>query len=135
LQNTLPRDRSYLTIYEDIDILLDVFPWNGHATTCESILMGVPVITLVGDRHAGRLSAGVLACIGMAEWLATDREGYVAQAVRWSSSLEELNGLRSLLRPRLLASPLCDAKSFTRSLEDAYRWMWRRWCQSVGAVP
>jgi predicted O-linked N-acetylglucosamine transferase (SPINDLY family) len=126
----LPAGRSHLSVYDDIDILLDVFPWNGHVTTCQAVWMGVPVISVRGHTHAGRLSASVLSRVGLEDWIASNFEHYVEEAVRRAADLDFLARLRSELRPRMQASSLCDGRSFTRNLEAAYRTMWRRWCDA-----
>lgn len=128
LESQLPEGRHYLDLYGRIDLLLDVFPWNGHVTTCESLWMGVPVVTLRGNRHAGRLSATVLSALGLTDLVADTPLDYVATAARWAADRDRLVSLRKELRPRMRSSALCDGRSFTRGLEAAYRQLWRRWC-------
>jgi predicted O-linked N-acetylglucosamine transferase (SPINDLY family) len=117
---------NFLQVYHAVDIALDVFPWNGHATACESLWMGVPVLTLAGNRHAARMVASVLTQLGITDWIARTPEEYTAKAACWSGRIDELAALRSSLRERMRISPLCDGQRFTRELEAAYRQMWRR---------
>ncbi len=123
-----PMGARHLDAYAEIDVLLDPFPWGGHATACEALWMGVPVLTLRGDRHAGRMVASVLSCLGLNDWVSETPEEYVARAVQAAGEPEELARLREGLRERVRQSALCDAESFTRQLEAAYRGMWRQWC-------
>jgi len=118
---------GYLGIFEEIDVSLDSFPYTGGVTTCESLWMGVPVLSLRGVRPAGRNSAALLARVGLADWAVETPEQYLALGVRVANDLDRLAQLRSELRDRMAAT-LCDARRFTRELEDAYRTMWRRWC-------
>lgn len=90
--------------------------------------MGVPLITLRGDRFAGRAGVSFLATLGLPELIADGPADYVAKAVGLARDLPRLADLRAGLRPRLLQSPLCDAAGFARDLEAAYRQMWRAWC-------
>jgi predicted O-linked N-acetylglucosamine transferase (SPINDLY family) len=90
--------------------------------------MGVPVLTLYGDRYATRLAASVLAAVGLEDWIARSPDEFVERGVRLANALDELAGLRSALRERMATSLLCDAPAFVRRLEQAYRDMWRRWC-------
>ena len=120
-----------LAAYNQVDIGLDPFPFNGGTTTVEALWMGVPVISLKGDRFAGHVSESILAATGLAEWVAESEEAYVAKAAGWAADLPKLAELRKTLRQRLLSSPLCDGKGFTRGLEAAYREMWRNWCSGV----
>jgi predicted O-linked N-acetylglucosamine transferase (SPINDLY family) len=117
-----------LRVYDDIDVLLDPFPWNGHTTACESLWMGVPVIAWRGGRHSARMAASVLSAVGLPELIAETPDDYVRIAVRLAGSLTELAALRRQLRGKVLDSPLCDGVGFTRKLEEAYRRMWQRWC-------
>jgi len=118
---------GYLGIYGEIDVSLDTFPCTGGVTTCESLWMGAPVLSLRGVRPAARNSAALLARVGLDDWAVDTPQQYVAWAVRWASDVDRLATLRSELRDRAAAA-LCDAPHFTRTLEDAYRTMWRQWC-------
>jgi protein O-GlcNAc transferase len=118
---------GYLKIYEEIDIGLDTLPCSGGVTTCESLWMGVPVLTLCGIRPAGRNSAAILSRVGLGDWVAQTPEQLLALAQHQTSDLDRLTQLRNGLRDRVTAT-LGDAQRFTRELEEAYRSMWRRWC-------
>jgi protein O-GlcNAc transferase len=124
---TLGGDKHW-PIYSEIDISLDAFPWCGHTTACESLWMGVPIVTLYGDRHAGRMVASVLTSLGMTDWIARTPDDYVALAVRMAHDRQRLTELRANLRQRMRESPLCDGQTFTRGMEAAYREMWKEWC-------
>jgi protein O-GlcNAc transferase len=121
-------DETHLTLYNRVDIALDPFPYNGTTTTCEALWMGVPVVTLRGDRHAGRVGASLLTQVGSTDLVADSIEAYVETAVALASDPARLAGLRQSLRSRMAASPLCDAPAFARKVEAAYRTMWQRWC-------
>ncbi|HQY70226.1 MAG TPA: SEC-C metal-binding domain-containing protein [Pseudomonadales bacterium] len=125
--------REALEQYGDVDIGLDTFPWNGGLTTCESLLMGVPVIALAGDRIISRQSAAMMHALGLDDFVADDRDQYVDIARRWSASTGALEQLRRELRQRLLASPLGDGKRYAAAVEQIYASTWRAWCE--GAQP
>jgi predicted O-linked N-acetylglucosamine transferase (SPINDLY family) len=116
---------GYLGIFNEIDVSLDAFPCTGGVTTCESLWMGVPVITLCGDRPASRNSAALLARAGLSDWIAQTSEQYVNLAAALPNDLDKLAQLRAELRKRV-AETLCDARRFTQSLEEAYRQMWQQ---------
>jgi len=97
--------------------------------------MGVPVVTLRGDRHAGRVGASLLTQIGLSDLIADSTEAYMETAVALAGDLARLADLRQSLRPRMAAPPLCDASAFARKVEAAYRTMWRRWCGTPAAAP
>ncbi|MBL8830324.1 MAG: tetratricopeptide repeat protein, partial [Planctomycetaceae bacterium] len=68
---THPAESStHLGVYGRVDLTLDVFPWSGHTTACEALWMGVPIVTLCGRRHAGRMVSSVLTCLGRPDWIA-----------------------------------------------------------------
>jgi predicted O-linked N-acetylglucosamine transferase (SPINDLY family) len=124
---------EHLKTYSRIDVALDTFPYNGATTTCEALWMGVPVVTLAGASHAGRVGASILTAAGAAELVAPDLDAYVTRAVSLANDTARLEEYRINLRAQLQSSPLCDADGFTRRLERAYRDMWRAYCESPKA--
>jgi len=116
--------REHLQLYQDIDLALDPFPYNGTATTCEALWMGVPVLSLAGARHSARVGLSLLSLVGHPELVASSVDDHVAMAVALARDPERLASLRGSLRDEMRASPLCDAPRFARSVEDAYRRMW-----------
>jgi predicted O-linked N-acetylglucosamine transferase (SPINDLY family) len=129
LMGHAPTREEHLALYDRVDIGLDTFPYNGTTTTCEALWMGVPVLAVAGDRHAGRVGESLLKCIGLDRWVAGDAGQYVTMARELSSNTAGLKHLRESLRKRLVESPLCDRDAFARKMEDAYSVMWRRWCE------
>jgi protein O-GlcNAc transferase len=126
----LPNATAHLAFYHQVDIALDPFPYNGTTTTCEALWMGVPVVTLRGDRHAGRVGASLLTQIGLTDLIANSVEEYLEIAVALARNPERLSDLRRVLRSRMAASPLCDGPAFARKMESAFRTMWQYWCES-----
>jgi protein O-GlcNAc transferase len=114
---------GYLGVYGEIDVGLDTFPCSGGVSTCESLWMGVPVISLCGVRPASRNSTAILTRAGLADWAADTPAQFVAKALKAANDLNGLSRLRTQLRAQITVR-LCDAKKFTRVLEDAYRAMW-----------
>jgi predicted O-linked N-acetylglucosamine transferase (SPINDLY family) len=121
---------AHLGSYSEIDIALDPFPYNGTTNTCEAMWMGVPVVSLIGDRHSARVGFDLLSQVDLAELAAPDIDSYIAIAVALANDLPRLQRLRGELRERMRASPLCDAPRFARAFEAALRAMWRQWCRS-----
>jgi predicted O-linked N-acetylglucosamine transferase (SPINDLY family) len=124
-----PR-RAYMELYHRIDIGLDTFPYNGHTTSLDSLWMGVPVVTLVGQTAVARAGWCQLSNLGLIELAAHTPEQYVQIAVELAGDLPRLAEMRSTLRRRMEQSPLMDAPAFARDIEAAYRRMWRTWCES-----
>jgi len=107
--------------YGDVDIALDPFPFSGGMTSCEALWMGVPVLTLLGDKPAGRQTAGFLRTIGLTEWVALTEEQFVSRAIHAASNPEGLKAIRYGLRDRMTVSTLCDGVRFTQNLESIFR--------------
>ena len=120
--------RRFLAEYNQIDIVLDPFPYSGGLTTCEALWMGVPTVSVPGETFAARHSVSHLSNAGLADWVAADLAGYVDLAVARASDTRALAELRGGMRARVKASPLCDAPRFGRNLGAALRHAWVAWC-------
>ena len=117
---------QHLAAYGGVDIMLDTFPQNGGVTTWESLWMGVPVVAMLGNKLASRISAAVLSALALTEWVAENEEGYFRIAVEKGSDPESLRRFRTGIRSRILASPAGNPDLYTRAVEAAYRAMWRK---------
>ena len=129
LRPGIPDVTGHLASYSEVDIALDPFPYNGTTTSCESLWMGLPLITLLGDRHSARVGASILHRLDLGELVAGTAEAYVAKAVELAGDPARLADLRAGMRQRMRASPLMDGPGFARDVEAAYRQMWRDWCE------
>ena len=125
LEGPVLDNAEHLAAYQRIDIALDSFPYPGITTTVESLWMGVPVLTLSGERFLSRQGVGLLMNAGLPDWIATDANDYVARASACASDLDRLARLRQDLREQVLASPIFDAARFARRFETALWEMWR----------
>jgi FkbM family methyltransferase len=121
---TLAED--YFALYHRIDIHLDTFPYNGCTTTCDALWMGVPVLTLAGDRKIQRMGNSLLQAIGLGDWIAHSPEEYVNKAITFAQDLEAIAQLRTSLRERFQKSQLGDIEGLTLALENAYQQMWKK---------
>jgi predicted O-linked N-acetylglucosamine transferase (SPINDLY family) len=106
-----------LAEYADMDIALDPFPFNGGLTTCEALWQGVPVLTLRGEALIERQSASFLGTLGMEDWIAESKDDYLERAQRHAADVVALTALRTGLRAKMLASPVCDARRFAGDFE------------------
>jgi predicted O-linked N-acetylglucosamine transferase (SPINDLY family) len=125
----LPKKKDHLGLYSKVDIGLDPFPYNGTTTTCEALWMGVPVVTMPGDRHSGRVGASIMHHVGLTEFVADSVEQYIQLAQALAANRQRLAELRAGLRQQMQDSELMDRKLFTRTLEDTYRQIWVKWCE------
>lgn len=123
-----------LNCYNRIDIALDPWPYSGGLTTCEALLMGVPVITQPGPTFAGRHSATHLINVGLSDLVVDSWEAYVQLAANLANDIELLTQLRGQLRQQLLDSPVCDGKRFGAQLADVLRVIWERYCEGKPAA-
>ncbi|MBY4834197.1 O-linked N-acetylglucosamine transferase, SPINDLY family protein [Burkholderia dolosa] len=111
---------AHIGTFNDIDIVLDPFPYPGGTTSMEGLWMGAPFVTRRGDRFLSHIGESILHTLGMPEWIAHDDADYVAKAAAFARDLSKLAAVRAGLRERLLRSPLCDARRFARHLEAAF---------------
>ncbi len=122
---------DHLSIYHDIDIGLDTFPYNGATTTCEALWMGIPVVTLVGEKHVSRMGLSILSTAGLKKCLANTEQEFIQRCVQLAQNLTDLSTLRQNLRTQLQNSPLMQASIFTQQLESVYRQCWQTWCEQT----
>lgn len=119
---------AHLRAFHRADIALDPFPYNGTTTTCEALLMGVPVVALRGASHRARVGASLLSSAGMGDLVAGSEDEYVEIAAGLAADPARLLALHQRTRGAMLASPVCDATGYAREFEGALRASWRHWC-------
>ena len=124
LKARIASRKEHLALYNTVDVALDTFPYNGTTTTCEALWMGVPVITLAGELHAGRVGASLLHQLDLTDWIANSPEEYVSLVLSVAAQPPE----RRILREWVAASTLTDAAAFTEQFEKALRGIWRERC-------
>lgn len=109
------------------DLILDTLPYNAHTTTSDALLMGVPVLTCIGNTFAGRVAASLLRAADLADMVTHSLEEYRAKALTLASSPEELADLRRRLVAARNSAPYFDMPGFSRHLEALYQRMWQRY--------
>jgi tetratricopeptide (TPR) repeat protein len=122
---------DHLSLLEQVDVLLDCFPFNGSRTTVEGLWMGVPTVTLTGPTYVAQVGKAIMTRVGLGIFVADTVDEYVAKACAFASQREALGRIRQSLRPQLLSGSLCDPARFTRELEQALRWIWKDTCAAV----
>jgi protein O-GlcNAc transferase len=127
----LPNDQ-HLARYRLADLVLDTRLCGGHTTTSDALWAGVPVVTLLGNHFASRVSASILSAVGLPELVTKTLEEYEALAFRLSQNRDELDILKANLADKRLNEPLFDTPRFVRNLEIAYR---RMWANSLSGAP
>jgi len=125
---------NFRNTYNSLDIALDTFPYNGTTTTCEALWMGVPVVTLYGDRFAARVGASLLTYCGLSGMVAANPDQYVQQAADLARHPELLAQFRRDFRSHLPNTPVFDYPLFTKGLEDTYLQMFAKWCASASGA-
>ncbi|MCC6608238.1 MAG: glycosyltransferase [Burkholderiales bacterium] len=125
----LERDR-YWELMRRTDIALDAYPYNGGASTCEALWMGVPVVTRVGRHGFSRSGASILGVLGLEDLVASSDADYLEIAAALAADSPRRAALCATLRDRMRASPLLDVRGLARELEQAYRQAWREYCAS-----
>ena len=124
--------QDHLNLYNEVDIALDPFPFQGCLTTLEGLWMGVPLISLVGDTFLARTSLSLLNQIELEQFAVFDAGEYLDKAVALAGNMPYLSHLRATMRERMMTSSLCDAKQHAEDIEFVCRQMWHRWCRSQG---
>lgn len=112
---------SHLALYDEVDLALDPFPWNGVTTTLEALWMGIPVLALEGSSSLGRQSSSFLRLLGLDLLVARDLSDYIERGSVFHREREGMADSAKELRARLLGSPLCDPAGFAGRMEALYR--------------
>ncbi len=134
--DVFPSHFEHLQLYGKVDILLDSYPFNGCMTTMEGLWMGVPTISLTGERIAlSRSGLSILSRVGLEIFTASTPDEYVAKANAFANELDNLEIIRASLRQMTLDSDLCSPTRFTQEIETAYRNVWHRWCSEPNTNP
>ncbi|SAL73967.1 TPR repeat-containing protein [Caballeronia peredens] len=118
---------QYLRTYHQIDIVLDTFPYNGHTTSLDSLWMGVPVATVIGNTPPARAGYSLLSNLDLSDMAAPDGEAFVETAVTLAMDKPRLRRLRAELRQRMQASALMDGARFAKAIEHGIRAAWNDW--------
>jgi len=126
VRGSLDATAAHLAHYDSIDVALDPFPFSGSTASFEALWMGVPLVTLPGETMVSRWTAAMLAALGQRDWIARDRDDYIAIAQKLAADTAGRRELRLGLRDRLRGSKLCDIAARTRQIERAYEWMLAR---------
>jgi predicted O-linked N-acetylglucosamine transferase (SPINDLY family) len=114
---------EYLRSLAELDVFLDTFPFNGATSTYEALWMGLPVITRTSNRMVGHFGESILEGLGCEGWVARSDEEFIEKATALVQDVPALAEIRRGLRQRFISSPLCDAPTFAREIEDAYERM------------
>jgi predicted O-linked N-acetylglucosamine transferase (SPINDLY family) len=128
-----PGVAEHLALYARVDVALDTFPYHGTTTTCEALWMGVPVVTLAGDRHAARVGVSLLTAVGRREWIARDWDDYVAIAAALAKDAAGRAAWRQSLRGEMRRSALLDHAGQAARFGNAVRQCWQNWCDHQAA--
>ena len=139
IKNGLPMERvsilppvtignDYFTAYNDVDIMLDTYPFCGATTTFDALRMGRPIITLVGERHVSRVSYSLLKHVGLEDLAAFSEDEYVEKAIALACDNERLIKINAELPRRVEDSPLVSQPAFRKSFEKIIRDVWVGYC-------
>jgi predicted O-linked N-acetylglucosamine transferase (SPINDLY family) len=109
------------------DIVLDTFPYNGATTTLETLWMGIPMVTQVGQQFAARNSYTFMLNAGIEEGIAWSQEEYIEWGIKLGLDRELRDKIAGKLRSGRTTAPVWNAKQFTLDMEDAYRQMWAKY--------
>jgi protein O-GlcNAc transferase len=125
---------DYRRVLQQCDISLDSFPYNGGTTSCETLWLGLPLVTMKGQSFVTRMGYALLKEIGLSDLVADTPADLVRIAVGLANDLPRLEQLRNGMRARLAQSTLADEAKFTRGLEQAYRQMWLQYLAENAAT-
>jgi predicted O-linked N-acetylglucosamine transferase (SPINDLY family) len=123
---------EYLAAYDEVDIALDTYPFNGGVTSLQGLWQGVPVLTRAGSLHLSRVGGSMMHALNLSSWVAETDDQFVAAAIAKALDFEQLNRTRLRLRERLATCPLGNGKLFAARMEQLWRECWYAYCRQTG---
>jgi len=124
------HQKDHLEKYNNIDICLDTYPYNGTTTTFEALWMGVPVITLCGNAHLSRVGNSILHNMTLDQLIGNSPQEYFNIAITLANNIDEIQNYRNILRNKLMNSELTDEIEFGKKFDALMRQVWRQYCES-----
>lgn len=124
--NRVPLVEDHLARYRQADLFLDTHPYNGHTTTADALMAGLPVLTYVGESFPSRVAGSLLHAAGVPEMITHSHAEYEARALQLATNPAMLAALRARLKENKANCSLFDTRRFCRNLEAAYIAMWRK---------
>ena len=122
--NFQKKSLDHLSLYDQIDLALDTFPYNGVTTTFESVLMGVPVLTIKGFNFNSRCGESINKNLKLENFIAEDYSDYYLKALNFYKNKNYLSNLRKSLRDRVISSPLFNNKHFALIFSEKMKEIW-----------
>lgn len=113
---------EYMQRLQSVDIMLDTYPYTGGSTTLDALYMGVPTVTLYGERRNTRFGLSILRCVGLDELAADSPDGYRQRVIALAGDWEVLDLLHRNLRNMMMKSDSCPER-YMKHVENAYRQM------------
>ncbi|MEE2946692.1 MAG: tetratricopeptide repeat protein [Verrucomicrobiota bacterium] len=118
----------FLRLHNEIDLMLDPFPYNGGVTTSDAFWMGVPLLCMEGDSYVSRQGMMQNKCLGLEAFIARDEGEFIEKAVQISNNTDMLVQLRENLRGILERSPLMDYSGYAREFGEMLQRWWAKRC-------
>ncbi len=131
---SLPRE-EYLASFNELDFMIDAFPFTSCTTASDGLWMGVPTLAMAGDSLVARQSTSLMHAVGLPEWVADDNVSYTEKILAFANDLPRLAGIRASLRARIQSSAFGDATLFTSNLETALKEIWHTHARENVVVP
>lgn len=125
-----PDEITHRANLQIADVMLDSFPYNGATTTLETLWLGIPLVTRVGQQFAARNSYTFMVNAGITEGIAWSAEEYLEWGIRLGADADLRQQIAGKLLDARNTAPLWNARQFTKNMENAYQSMWEQYQQN-----
>jgi predicted O-linked N-acetylglucosamine transferase (SPINDLY family) len=112
---------EHLPDYNEMDISLDTFPYSGTTTSCESLAMGVPVITLfdnVRHYHSQNVTTSLMINSNLNEYVTYSIDEYIEKAKYFANNLDKLKDLKKVVRKKFYDGHVCQHQEFVNDFQE-----------------
>ena len=128
---TMPLLADHLARHKSADLFIDTIPYNGHTRASDALWTGLPVLALIGQSFASRVSASLLNAVGLQELITYSEKEYEDLSIELATNPTRLKEIKSKLEKNKLIKPLFNTKLFTKNIESAYTKIYEKYLKNL----
>lgn len=121
---------GYLSSFRKVDIVLDTFPYTGSTVNMESLWMGVPYVSLLGDTVIGRTGSSILKGVNLSELIVNDEQEYIDKVISFAKDSNKIKDIKLKLHDSLKESGYFNPSLMAGDFLCDFEKMWSRFVKT-----